>query len=416
MTSLKDYLNSITERAKSEATGDDAPWHRLRIEELKDYEPEGNAKISYGRWEDLLTETGSSLANLGQRAKMICQGLEGWMSNLELERSEGTVYKQNQCGPEWLGIINSTRDSKRCPYNRDMEHWQHAGSKERIQAKDTRHRTLLECMDIISILLVILNNISAGRNNWVTLGGRGVCQALYEGLRSWGGKELAAKLMTFWFLSGRKAPLSGRYQVDFDGTKDSFWSGILKSSGAWKRGLQCSNSNTKSDQYETVCIWNSKLENCEVIQEDQWNQHERKVEEQKGKDLIKKEEADIQAYLREELRKEEGLEAASGIDSQGIMNKILQTGGALAAMAPLSWYAWKRIFKPTGRSSRTKLRGDTGSGEDGVELTAASSHPSSSMGRTFLMQQIEENPESRAAANFNDRTGQLELNSCRTED
>ncbi|EUD64407.1 hypothetical protein C922_05206 [Plasmodium inui San Antonio 1] len=296
---------------------------------------EGQSSVS-GRWMSILAKNNSKPPNLATAASIICRDIEKWTASLIPEEAND-VWSKSGCSIETLGVRGRITEKKTCQWDNDKVIWPQISLSAELDSHRTNNRSLMICMDMVSIILTIFRNLDI-KDHGITYRDKDVCQSLYEEFKDWGGEEVAEEVMSFWFpLNTRGVKIGGR---EYKNPK--------RLGGTWKEafylygnpitGVQCSRARDGvPKKYMTSCYWKSQGDNCESGNDTTWVEPQVKTEEERKaqESSILNSEADPVLQKWKELT---ALEDESG------QTRKTSTGGKIAGeKAPVNKGDFKRV-------------------------------------------------------------------------
>ncbi|EUD64085.1 hypothetical protein C922_05534 [Plasmodium inui San Antonio 1] len=211
--------------------------------------------IPSARGPELTQGTFKSTESIRVRTIMVCQALEGWVSNLQPSSSSNGTWKEAQCKMEHMGFPRGGRQTKTCPINNDKENWRSFYSATPLHLQQETSRTFQTCLDIMGIILNIYNEYSGERLQGAEEEGSNICQQINDKLTEWGGEEVGKKIMKEWFLRDPKKETSSSLTLETGTPLSEKISRLVKELGFPIAGVQCSSCPGLLNSYKDSCVY-----------------------------------------------------------------------------------------------------------------------------------------------------------------
>ncbi|EUD64348.1 hypothetical protein C922_05267 [Plasmodium inui San Antonio 1] len=260
----------IWEKRGNEASREES-LTQLKLHDLVP-EQQGRAdQISRDRWNNLESRGEISMKGIEVRARLLCQAIEVWVNNLPQEEDGIWQEAGADCLKKQTGFLfgGAARDS--CKINTNNNNWSTLSARRQLYRNQDYQRDLAVCMDMMSIILVLYQNITPTVKGW-RIEGKDACTAMYDELRSWGGPGVAQEIMKEWFYNKTEGelPPSG-LPIRTAGTSTSgMWGDFIKAAQSYIVQLQCYQTSGESDhKWETTCVQTKNETNCEKKENDQ---------------------------------------------------------------------------------------------------------------------------------------------------
>ncbi|EUD64406.1 hypothetical protein C922_05205 [Plasmodium inui San Antonio 1] len=267
-------------RRKQETDTAESPPTRLRLKQLEQGTAKQEQQIPRDRWDSPLEGVKSSLKGMDMRSRLICQAIEVWMQNLQIDKNEKWEQKESSCQKEEVGFLFPGWREDKCPINRKNNQWSRLTRDISLMRSQAYHRNLAVCMDMMSIILTAYQNIERETSSW-TLQGKDACEAIYDAFTTWGGKAVAEEVMSEWFNNPPKGTSRRRSLKVSEGNKarGEIWAEFFKEAGSYVTALQCYKNPAEANRWRTTCLRTRNNEGCEQMQGDVQQYEEKRAEE-----------------------------------------------------------------------------------------------------------------------------------------
>ncbi|EUD64494.1 hypothetical protein C922_05134 [Plasmodium inui San Antonio 1] len=224
----------------------------------------------YGnRWIGILGKDAVMLKNIAQAAKIICNSVDTWAANLQVDEGAGR-WGQSRCKSEELGIQGRTAPKSSCDWRAKQALWYLNQGLTELRPDKPEQRSLMVCMDIVSIILGIFGNARKGKDEY-EYKQKNLCQAVYEAFSEWGGEEVATSLMDFWFPANTGGIILGRKSMPQETGHGGTWRNALYIRPRGITSIQCSLRQPGPPRtYSTSCYWTKDSSGCENYNDEQW--------------------------------------------------------------------------------------------------------------------------------------------------
>ncbi|EUD64925.1 hypothetical protein C922_04657 [Plasmodium inui San Antonio 1] len=232
------------------------------IWELESEARDKGNNIDRDRWKKLATKQGRSLLQVDLRAKLLCQALEIWMTNLE-ETSEGIWEGERvTCDVDSLGFLGGRWKENSCPITHGNNSWARLTGDKPLTRKQPYQRNLAVCMDMMSIILGIYDNITREGDGW-KVNSEDACLRLSEELTAWAGKATSDEIMSSWFNNmNPKQRETDNIPIRTRKNKAELWEPFFKKLGTYVISLVCY-KDPDTNSWDTTCVVTKKSRNCE---------------------------------------------------------------------------------------------------------------------------------------------------------
>ncbi|EUD65487.1 hypothetical protein C922_04227 [Plasmodium inui San Antonio 1] len=271
---FSEYLSDLTKKVSRSPQAKEAGVYKLRLWEILKPAAGGSSKVGGERWDNISTRGHIQLKDTALRAKLICKTLESWVSNQEAPGTLPQEKKQGECQLNQLGWINGKRNEITCPYQDNYEVWTTRGKGEELYLSQQADRTLLVCMDMVSIILTAFQNVVRKQDGWALDRGQDVCQYMYERLEEWSNDSIAKELMELWFQATETETIRNNFPVNLSPKRDEQWQYLFRSVGSLVHGMQCSKDTKKANSYYVSCLAWKDGNGCDVGQDDEGREAE----------------------------------------------------------------------------------------------------------------------------------------------
>ncbi|EUD64154.1 hypothetical protein C922_05470 [Plasmodium inui San Antonio 1] len=198
------YMKELIGAASRSGECRDTDSRSLRICELSRDKKEKFENVyewdyeHHGRYQNV-----SNAKGVYSLSRSICLDIERWISVLEINRTSKKPYSLSGCAyTDYRKAKEKDEEGRKCIPERKKVEWERFRSQREIQLWGAEARALVACMDIVKIILLELGLTVTGKEviddqSETT----NYCQKIYEGLRAWGGEEIARKIMSQWTLT-----------------------------------------------------------------------------------------------------------------------------------------------------------------------------------------------------------------------
>ncbi|EUD63799.1 hypothetical protein C922_05817 [Plasmodium inui San Antonio 1] len=276
------------------------PTEGIRLKELEQTPNTTAEPIDENRWERALGDGFTGLHDLQLRSMLMCQAVELWINNLE-ETADGVWSPEaSECKVEEVGFLFTGIPSAACEPRENNNEWSGLRRSSGLWKQQKHHRNLATCMDLLSIILTLYQNISAKEDGW-KIGEEDACQQIYGALNDWAGGKVASEVMNEWFnnMEEKEIGRAGLRIFQAGKARGSHWRRFFEKVGSYVTELQCMKKPSDEKVWEVSCLRTVNNQDCEVIHE----QQETKLEQG---DITKFEQvrAQVQENKKERMRSE----------------------------------------------------------------------------------------------------------------
>ncbi|EUD64113.1 hypothetical protein C922_05504 [Plasmodium inui San Antonio 1] len=212
------------------------------------------------------------------RAIMVCKALEGWFSNLQRQEDGRGGWTEDKCRMTDLGVPSGTRNEANCPRHYDKEDWQTFTKDTPLYLWQERHRSFQTCVDIMSIFINIYSSYTSKKVQAARESGTSICQEMNKGLEAWGGKEVAKRIMSEWFLTSQEAKRPDYIRMNNGLPLNQNLSIILNKMQLLISGVQCSRDDKEGASYKDNCVFTDQP-SCEMMGGDEESMQGEKFQE-----------------------------------------------------------------------------------------------------------------------------------------
>ncbi|EUD64167.1 hypothetical protein C922_05448 [Plasmodium inui San Antonio 1] len=273
MQKLHSYMLSLEEDSNKNPPGTTEQYTAKRLTDLKNCSGEKVTNVT-GRWMSMANGPASIHGWTAQAANIICKNLELWFGNLQETEGSPPKWTYTKCTADNLEVEGSKGTTTACPPNPNHNYWSGLGFSTELSGNKREHRSLMICMDVISILLTVYNNVNNCQNQELCYNNTLVCEALYEWYKEWGGEKVAKEIMKFLFSKGERSVRVRGQEIQIERSPSEFWAKILGIKGLRIAGLQCQATDWPTDNWNMTCLHRSKGDSCQVMGDQAWEEYE----------------------------------------------------------------------------------------------------------------------------------------------
>ncbi|EUD64523.1 hypothetical protein C922_05085 [Plasmodium inui San Antonio 1] len=221
------------------------------------------------RWIGILGTDAVMLSNIGQAAKIICNSIDTWAANLESQEREGQ-WNESRCISGELGIQGRPSIHSTCNWKADQAVWYLSRTVRTLNPKNPEQRSLMVCMDIVSIILGIFGNAQKTDDEY-KYKNKNLCQSVYEAFCKWGGQQIANDLMDFWFPDNTTGIKIGGKTLPSTTGQGGTWRDALYIRPKGITSIQCSSDKSQGTRtYTTSCYWTKETSGCQNYSDNEW--------------------------------------------------------------------------------------------------------------------------------------------------
>ncbi|EUD64920.1 hypothetical protein C922_04652 [Plasmodium inui San Antonio 1] len=273
------------QRQRSETHG---PLTGLSLSTIEPKDTTGAKEIKTTRWDNLTQGDLITLTDLSLRSRLTCQAMEVWMRHLEQSGRQKWDADQSTCKKGDVGFLFSGITKKECLKEKGQMQWSHLTSDKPLMSNHAYDRELAVCMDLISIILIMYQNIRKGASTW-EINSRDACEIIYEELEGWSDKDTAEHIMQEWFNNRPSQDMDG-WGIPIKGKTDNrseLWMEFFEQAKSFVIGMQCMKEDRPDAKWSTSCVRRRNENNCEQINDEEGTQEQRKVRSRRGVDRYK---------------------------------------------------------------------------------------------------------------------------------
>ncbi|EUD63924.1 hypothetical protein C922_05697, partial [Plasmodium inui San Antonio 1] len=277
---LTGWIDEYIWKRRSTKRGSHGGLTDLRLSDMKDTPGDKNTRVDPERWDQPIIGTGTTLLQLPLRARMICQALEVWFNNQQLDHNRMINPERSECQAKKVGFIFNTRPSGSCRIDTNTSTWGRLTSGTELYGSQSYQRELAICMDLMSMILVIYQNHQGGTAGWY-FRGQDLCQAIYKALEEWGGEEVAEEIMNEWFNNMTENQLKQAHlRIHTAGkSRNALWREFFDAAGSIVKEVQCYKDSPHAKEWKTTCLQRGNSSSCETKGGDEESQTVEQVQD-----------------------------------------------------------------------------------------------------------------------------------------
>ncbi|EUD63797.1 hypothetical protein C922_05823, partial [Plasmodium inui San Antonio 1] len=262
---LTGWIDEYIWKNRSRGKGSHEGLTDLKIRDMRDTPGDESTRVDPKRWDRPIIGPGTTLLKLPLRSRMICQALEVWFNNQELDHNQMINPKTSKYQANKIGFIFNKPPSGTCRINTTTSTWERLTSGNELYGSQSYQRQLAICMDLMSMILVIYQDHQGESGGWY-FEAQDLCQAIYRALEQWGGEEVAEEIMNEWFNNMNKDELE-RAHLRIHTTKRSrnaLWREFFHTAGSIVKKVQCYEEDHDAEEWRTTCLQRGNSKSCET--------------------------------------------------------------------------------------------------------------------------------------------------------
>ncbi|EUD64961.1 hypothetical protein C922_04693 [Plasmodium inui San Antonio 1] len=265
---LSRYMEKIRTEADCSPPETGISGEEFTLCDLRYTREDGGEEVQNRVYPSGLKNLGNIVLNVDLKARILCKALHMWMSNWEVNPSGPQEWRDGSCDADSTGCFMARRDEKKCPYSDTTDLWTQVVSGTRLYRRQTYQMNLRTCMDIMSIILGVYESSLNSQKRLKKDEVPGICQNLYEQLKTWSDENIARKIMQDWFINKRHTRQQQLFRIGNGGATVDKWKDFVEKIGVVITGVQCSPKDGGGPFYDTSCVYVGKG-SCEYIEREQ---------------------------------------------------------------------------------------------------------------------------------------------------
>ncbi|EUD64105.1 hypothetical protein C922_05517 [Plasmodium inui San Antonio 1] len=240
----------------------------IRLSELTGKSATHSGKIEEDRWHNPLELGLTRLSGLRLRSILMCQSLELWINNLVETEQDHWSPDKSSCKVEGVGFLFNGLPRSECKPTEENNQWSALTRSNELWRGQKYQATLATCMDMLSIILNLYQNIETSEEGW-QIKSEDACQAIYNYLKEWGGEDVADEVMKEWFYNREQEDMreAGLPVFQHGKSRSSLWEPFFKTARSYVTELQCDRKQGDKNKWEVSCLRTVNNNDCENLGE-----------------------------------------------------------------------------------------------------------------------------------------------------
>ncbi|EUD64429.1 hypothetical protein C922_05173, partial [Plasmodium inui San Antonio 1] len=273
MTSFHDYLRSLEDQAEKRTQTRTNQYAGTSLTDLKEARHSFAVGSSRSRWMTMAKTSNTVVPGTDRAAEMICRTVEKWMASLEGRVFHQDTLREGSCKAEEIALTGVAAGAHKCKPNPSHLRWTQFGKRTELDPDKQEQRSLMICMDIISIIWTVYQNVKQ-QDGRIEYEGVDICKVLRKWFEEWGGKKVSERLMALLYSQGQEMELATHVKIKMSDRADRFWARMIGHQLIYLWGVQCPGTYHDGEQPDHSCVYVKNAGDCQILDDSTFQQWE----------------------------------------------------------------------------------------------------------------------------------------------